>query len=171
VVPLFQKQIAAGGPVTVTDAKMTRYFMTIREAVELVLQASAVGLAESSEAGRIYVLDMGRPVPIVELARQMIRLAGLTPEKDIAIVYTGLRPGEKLEEELFHDLEALAPTAHPALRLASPRVADLELLAKGLDELAAAAEARRSDEALRTLARLVPEYRHDGTARPAVGRA
>ena len=171
VVPLFQKQIAAGGPLTVTDAKMTRYFMTIREAVELVLQASALGLGEASEAGRIYVLDMGQPVPIVELARQMIRLAGLIPEKDIAIVYTGLRPGEKLEEELFHDLEALAPTAHPALRLAAPRVADLELLAKSLDELAAAAEARRGGEALRILARLVPEYRHDGGARPAVGQA
>ncbi|HKY95602.1 MAG TPA: nucleoside-diphosphate sugar epimerase/dehydratase [Kiloniellales bacterium] len=171
VVPLFQRQIAAGGPLTVTDAKMTRYFMTIREAVELVLQASALGLAEASEAGRIYVLDMGKPVAIVELARQMIRLAGFVPEKDIEIVFTGLRPGEKLEEELFHDLEALAPTAHPALRLAAPRVADLELLGRGLDELAAAAEARHGDEALRLLAGLVPEYRYPGPARPAVGRA
>jgi len=171
VVPLFQRQIAGGGPVTVTDPKMTRYFMTIREAVELVLQASVLGLSEPGEAGRIHVLDMGRPVAIVELARQMIRLAGFVPDKDIEIVYTGMRPGEKLEEELFHDLEALAPTAHPALRLASPRVADLELLAKGLDELAAAAAARRSEEALRILARLVPEYRFTGRPRPALGRA
>ena len=171
VVPLFQKQIAAGGPVTVTDPKMTRYFMTIREAVELVLQASALGLAEASEAGRIYVLDMGQPVAIVELARQMIRLAGFVPEKDIAITFTGLRPGEKLEEELFHDLEALAPTAHPALRLAAPRVANLELLGRGLDELAAAAQARRTDETLRLLARLVPEYGDPGPAQPAIGRA
>jgi len=93
------------------------------------------------------------------------------PEKDIAIVYTGVRAGEKLEEELFHDLEALAPTAHPALRLAAPRVADLELLARGLDELAAVAEARRRADALRILSRLVPEYRHAGRPAPLAGRA
>src|SRR3546814_11567890 len=90
---------------------MTRYFMTVREAVELVLQASALGTASlPAEAGRIYVLDMGEPVRIVELARQIIRLAGLKPDKEIEIRFTGLRPGEKLHEELFHDSEALMPT-------------------------------------------------------------
>ncbi len=159
VVPLFQRQLARGGPITVTHPEMTRYFMTIREAVELVLQASVLGLADDREAaGRIHVLDMGQPIRIVELARQMIRLAGLTPDKDVAIVYTGLRPGEKLTEELFHDQESLAPTGHPGLRLASPRVANHELLARGLEELHAAAAARDAAAVLRLLARLVPEY-------------
>ncbi len=158
VVPLFQAQLAAGGPLTVTHPEVTRYFMTIREAVELVLQASVLGLAGSEEAGSIHVLDMGEPIRIVDLARQMIRLAGLTPGKDVEIVFTGLRPGEKLTEELFHDQEPLAPTSHPSLRLAAPRVANPELLARGLDELAAAALRRDPVEALRLLARLVPEY-------------
>ncbi len=168
VVPLFQAQLAAGGPLTVTHPEVTRYFMTIREAVELVLQASVLGLEGTEEAGRIHVLDMGEPIRILDLARQMIRLAGLTPGKDVEIVFTGLRPGEKLTEELFHDQEPLAPTGHPSLRLAAPRVANLELLARGLDELAAAAAARDRDAALRLLARLVPEYQGGG---PAAGQA
>jgi len=168
VVPLFQAQLAAGGPLTVTHPEVTRYFMTIREAVELVLQASVLGLEGSEEAGRIHVLDMGEPIRIADLARQMIRLAGLTPGKDVEIRFTGLRPGEKLTEELFHQQEPLAPTAHPSLRLAAPRVANPELLGRGLDELAAAAERRDAAEALRLLARLVPEYQG---AVPAAGAA
>ena len=93
VVPLFQRQIADGGPVTVTDPDVARYFMTTREAVQLLLQASALGAGE--EGGGIYVLDMGKPIKIVDLARQMVRLAGLTPDKDIEIVFTGLRPGRE----------------------------------------------------------------------------
>ena len=119
VVPLFHRQLAAGGPLTVTDPEMTRYFMTVREAVELVLQASALGVdAPSAEAGKIYVLDMGEPVRIMDLARQMIRLAGLRPDKDIEIVVTGPRPGEKLREELFHEAEPLIETGHPGRTLA-----------------------------------------------------
>lgn len=173
VVPLFQRQLAQGGPLTVTHPEMTRWFMTVREAVELVLQASVLGLSDEGEAaGRIHVLDMGQPVRILDLARQMIRLAGLVPEKDVQIVFTGLRPGEKLSEELFHDLETLAPTAHPGLRLAAPRVANLELLSRGLEELRAAAGARDRDAVLRLLARLVPEYQ-GGSQDPGVvaGRA
>ena len=157
VVPLFQRQLERGGPLTVTHPEMTRYFMTVREAVELVLQAAALE-STSVNRGGITVLDMGEPVKIVDLARQMIRLAGLEPDKDIAIQFTGLRPGEKLYEELFHGGEALEPTAIPAIRRATPRTADLVLLARGLDELEAAARARRTVQTRAALSRLVPEY-------------
>jgi len=158
VVPLFQRQLERGGPLTVTHPDMTRYFMTVREAVELVLQAAALELATEGGRGGITVLDMGEPVKIVDLARQMIRLAGLVPEKDVRIVFTGLRPGEKLYEELFHDAEALEPTAVPTLRRARPRTTDLALLARGLDELEAAARSRDTAATKRILSRLVPEY-------------
>ncbi|WP_340116282.1 nucleoside-diphosphate sugar epimerase/dehydratase [Pelagibius sp. 7325] len=165
VVPLFQHQLAAGGPLTVTHPEMTRYFMTIREAVELVLQASALGTESPPlEAGCIYVLEMGDPVKIVDLARQMIRLAGLRPDHDVAIRFTGLRPGEKLHEELFHGGEALMPTSHPGLRLAAPRTADAELLGRSLDELAALVQQGERDKALNLLRRLVPEFRSDRAA-------
>ena len=164
VVPLFQRQLATGGPLTVTHPEMTRYFMTIPEAVELVLLASALGTeSPADEAGRIYVLDMGKPVKIVDLARQMIRLGGLRPDKDVEIVFTGLRPGEKLHEELFHGSEELMPTAHPALHLAAPRTADAELLQRQLDELSALLLQGEKDKALDLLQRLVPEFR-GGTA-------
>ncbi|WP_193366859.1 polysaccharide biosynthesis protein [Pelagibius marinus] len=165
VVPLFQRQLAGGGPLTVTHPEMTRYFMTIREAVELVLQASALGTeTPPQEAGRIYVLDMGDPVKIVDLARQMIRLAGLKPDKDVEIRFTGLRPGEKLHEELFHGGEALMPTSHPGLHLAAPRTADIEVLSRNLDELGGLVEQGEREEALRLLQRLVPEFRGDRAA-------
>jgi O-antigen biosynthesis protein WbqV len=172
---LFQRQLAAGGPLTVTDPRMTRYFMTVHEAVELVLQASALGLGTSSDlAGKIYVLDMGEPVKIVDLARQMIRLAGLQPDKDVEIVFTGVRPGEKLAEELFHAGEPVAATDHPGLLLATPRVLNLELLSRGLTELHELAAARKRDEAVALLSRLVPEYRPDvatGSVTTARGRS
>lgn len=116
VVPLFREQIRTGGPVTVTDAEVTRYFMTIPEACQLILQAAAIGSHEA-----IYTLDMGEPVPIRLLAEQMIRLAGKQPGKDIAIVYTGLRPGEKLHETLFHADERYRQTAHPKILQAEAR--------------------------------------------------
>ena len=114
VVPLFERQIAAGGPVTVTDPDITRYFMTIHEAASLILQAGAIG-----RGGEIFVLDMGEPVRIRDLAEKLIQLSGLRPYQDIQIVYTGLRPGEKMHEELFYTREELQGTTHPKLLLAS----------------------------------------------------
>lgn len=161
VVPLFQRQLAAGGPLTVTDLEATRYFMTVREAVELVLQAAALspeaGMADAR--GKIFVLDMGEPIKIIDLAHQMIRLAGLRPDRDIAIDFIGLRPGEKLHEELFHPAEPVIPTGNPALRLAAPRTADYAMLARSIDELDELARSRREERVLQLVQRLVPEYR------------
>ncbi len=162
VVPLFEKQLVRGGPLTVTDANITRYFMTIREAVELVLQASAMGVDDREATGGIFVLDMGEPVRIVDLAEQMIRLAGKRPYADIDIVFTGLRPGEKLHEELFHDTEAAQPTSNAAIRLATPRTADRDTLARSIDELTAAARTTDDLRCRAALQRLVPEYAAEG---------
>ncbi len=133
VVPLFREQILKGGPVTVTDPEVTRYFMTIPEACQLILQAAA-----SASHGAIYTLDMGEPVPIRVLAEQMIRLAGKQPYKDIGIVYTGLRPGEKLHETLFYSDEDYRPTAHPKVLEAGVRTFSRELV---LDNVAKLREA------------------------------
>ncbi len=158
VVPLFQRQLAAGGPITVTHPEMTRYFMTVREAVELTLQASALSLSDARHRGQIFVLDMGEPVKIVDLARQMIRLAGLRVDDDIAIVYTGLRPGEKLFEEIFHATEPPVATPHAGILLATPRVQEAAALSAALDRLAEAC-ARHDDPAVISQVRaLVPEY-------------
>jgi O-antigen biosynthesis protein WbqV len=160
VVPLFQRQLAAGGPITVTDADMTRYFMTIREAVELVLQASALGFGHADRyQGRIFVLDMGEPVKIVHLARQMIRLAGLRPDVDVKIEFTGLRPGEKLFEEIFHGAEAPVPTEMDGILVAAVRAGDVAVIAAALAELETACRRPDADGALMVVARLVPEYR------------
>lgn len=161
VVPLFQRQLEAGGPLTVTHPDITRYFMTVREAVELVLQASVVGSEDAEAVGRIFVLDMGEPVKIVDLARQMIHLAGLRPDVDIEITFTGLRPGEKLFEELLHDEEPKLPTRAPGMTLASPRVAELETLSAALDALERAALTQEAGAVLTALSALVPEYQID----------
>ncbi len=153
VVPLFKEQIARGGPVTVTHPEVTRYFMTIPEAVGLILQAGALGVG-----GEIFVLDMGQPVKILHLAEQMIRLSGKQPGTDIAIVYTGLRPGEKLEEELFHPQEHYQATAHPKLLLASARVVEAAVLLAALDELALACQTYDQARWLPLLRTLVPEF-------------
>ena len=168
VVPLFTRQLAAGGPLTVTHPEVSRFFMTVREAVELVLEASATQprpeqAADGAARGKIFVLDMGEPVRIVDLARQMIRLAGLRPERDIEIRFIGLRPGEKLQEALFHAAEAPVPTKNPALRLAAPRTADYAVLARSIDELEEQARAGHEARVLALLERLVPEYRRAGT--------
>jgi FlaA1/EpsC-like NDP-sugar epimerase len=164
VVPLFSRQLAAGGPLTVTHPEVSRYFMTVREAVELVLEACASGAGEAR--GKIFVLDMGEPVKIVDLARQMVRLAGLRPDKDIEIAYIGLRPGEKLHEALFHEAESPVPTHNPALRLAAPRTADYAVLARSIDELEEQTRAGNEARVRDLLHRLVPEYRADLPAAP-----
>jgi FlaA1/EpsC-like NDP-sugar epimerase len=169
VVPLFARQLAAGGPLTVTHPDVARFFMTVREAVELVLQAAALPPApETSDRGKICVLDMGEPVKIADLARQMIRLAGRRPDRDIQIEFTALRPGEKLSEELFHPAEPLMPTRSPAIRLAAPRTADYAMLARSIDELEEHARARREERMLQLLERLVPEYRRGAAGPTAV---
>lgn len=153
VVPLFEKQILAGGPVTVTHKDISRYFMTIPEAVSLILQAGAMG-----EGGEIFVLDMGEPVRIKHLAEQMIRIAGLIPDNDIKIVYTGLRPGEKLYEEIFHERENLRGTNHPKLLLAGSRQVDWQWLNNELKALANAATSRNVPNLIKHLRKIVPEY-------------
>ena len=173
VVPLFQAQLAAGGPLTVTDPEVTRYFMTIAEAVELVLEASALGAGDHAAGrGKVFVLDMGRPVKILDLARQIIRLSGRRPDHDVKIVFTGLRPGEKLHEELSHQGEDLKPTAMPGVLVAGPRSADWPILDSALVELEQTARAGRRDDTISLLARLVPDYRAPAAAgSPASERA
>ena len=172
VVPLFQRQLERGGPLTVTHPDMQRYFMTVREAVGLVLQASVIGAGEaelpSGRQGGIFVLDMGPPVKIVDLARQMIRLAGLKPDEDVEIRFTGLRPGEKLHEELFHGQEPPEPTGYPGLLMAAPRTADPAIVGRAIDEIAAVCRGGQPRLALHLLGRLVPEFDHnaDGSAGP-----
>lgn len=160
VVPLFQKQIAKGGPITITHPDMIRYFMSIGEAVQLVLQAAVQGM-EGNNHAPIFVLDMGEPVKILDLALQMIRLAGLRPHEDIAIEYTGLRPGEKLFEELFHDDENLQPTSHASIREARARLLDRLAVLSAISQLLEVA--RSGDEAAlrQWLQVIVPEY-HSG---------
>jgi FlaA1/EpsC-like NDP-sugar epimerase len=189
VVPFLQRQIAAGGPVTVTHPEVTRYFMTIPEAVHLVLQAAALG-----HGGEVFVLDMGQPVRIVDLARDLIRLSGLEPGRDIQIRFTGLRPGEKLAEELFGPGEDHSATAHDkilaayrsngigdalpetntartrepawAAALTVPASPGSTPLHARLDCLAAAALSGDESAILAALADLVPEYRPTPPLRP-----
>lgn len=158
VVPLFQKQLAAGGPITVTHRDMTRYFMTIHEAVQLVLQAAVLGV-HGEEKAPIFVLDMGAPVRIEALACQMIRLAGLKPYTDIDIVFTGLRPGEKMFEELFHDAEDLQATPHPSIRLARARPGERMMLLKAMAEIIAAARDGQATQLRPLLQTIVTDYK------------
>ncbi|MCW9036154.1 MAG: polysaccharide biosynthesis protein [Rhodospirillales bacterium] len=161
VVPLFRKQLEAGGPITVTHPDMTRYFMTIREAVELVLQASALRRHGHNEDGKIYVLDMGQPVKIVDLAKQMIVLAGLKPDEDIKIEFTGIRPGEKLFEEIFHGKEELVTTESKGILLASPRTVDVKEMAAQLDDLKQACQTGDQDKVNTLIKTMVPEYQNE----------
>ena len=161
VIPQFKKQIAAGGPVRVTCPEITRYFMTIPEAVGLVLQCATIG-----RGGDILVLDMGKPVRIVDLARQLIQLSGFKPEQDIEIEFTGLRPGEKCFEELNYVGENYSPTAHPAIMRFTATPPSLEKVLANLKGLAEVLHARSEDELKTLLAQTLPDYhprRSDGS--------
>ncbi len=165
VAPLFQKQLAAGGPITVTHPDVTRFFMTIPEAVQLVLQASATGLAARAPRGEVYVLDMGKPIKIVDLARQMIRLSGKQPDVDIKIEFIGLRPGEKLHEELVHEHESHSDILGEGGAFAvSPRTTDLAILRRQVSELHRAVAAQDEDKVLRLIRSAVPEFLFQGRA-------
>jgi len=167
VVPLFKQQIESGGPVTVTHREITRYFMTIPEACQLILQASVMG-----DGGEIFVLDMGEPIKIAYLAEQMIRLSGKVPGEDIDIAYTGLRPGEKLYEELFHEKEALQSTHHEKILLARHREFDWQRLTEILDGMVIACNSYDETKIRGLLSELVPEWsgfeaeRHESLTRP-----
>jgi len=153
VVPLFREQILRGGPVTVTDPEVSRYFMTIPEACQLILQAAA-----SASHGAIYTLDMGEPVPIRVLAEQMIRLAGKQPYKDIPIIYTGLRPGEKLHETLFYSDEDYRPTSHPKVLEAGVRTFSRDIVLGNVPRLRDAIAEYDTDTIREVLFATMPEF-------------
>lgn len=153
VVPLFKKQIKEGGPLTLTHPDITRYFMTIPEAVQLVIQAGAMGTG-----GELFLLEMGEPVKISDLADNLIRLSGLTPGEDIEIVYTGLRPGEKLYEELLIDGEDIKRTHHSKIWILGSRNTDIEALYSGLNDIESACKTGNDNEVKAILKELVPEY-------------
>jgi len=159
VIPLFQRQIANDGPLTVTHPEVTRYFMTVREAVELVLQASAMAATDEDKESKIYVLDMGEPVLIKSLAEQLIRLAGFKPGVDIQIEYTGLRPGEKLYEELFYDYENPSDTKYGGIMLASHTEVQFSEIEKILNKIEKAAIERNTEKSISLLHELLPEYK------------
>lgn len=157
VVPIFSRQIAAGGPVKVTHPEVKRYFMTIPEAARLVLQSAAQG-----EGGEIFVLDMGKPVKIIDLARQMIELSGLQPEKDIEIAITGLRPGEKLFEELSHCGENLRPTSHPKIMRFVANPLPLSFVKTAIEEFVRCVNIAEAAQLKAMLKSLIPEYQPFG---------
>jgi FlaA1/EpsC-like NDP-sugar epimerase len=154
VIPLFSKQIEEGGPITVTHPEVTRYFMTIPEACQLVLEAGFMGKSDE-----IFVFDMGKPVRITDLANQMIRLSGLVPEKDIKIVYSGLRPGEKLYEELLTDNENTVPTYHPKIKIAQVGSFNNKESFSKINELLKNLYSLTNQEVIEFFRQLVPEYK------------
>jgi FlaA1/EpsC-like NDP-sugar epimerase len=155
VVPLFKEQIARGGPVTVTHPEMERYFMTIPEACQLVLQAASMG-----RGGEIFLLDMGEPVKIVDLARDLIRLSGLRPDQDIEIRFTGIRPGEKLFEELALREECAEKTRHPRILVGRLQVQDWEEINRQVQELGALAGGTELGKVRAKFKEIVPEYEY-----------
>jgi FlaA1/EpsC-like NDP-sugar epimerase len=154
VVPLFKKQIATGGPVTVTHAEMTRYFMTIPEAVQLVIQAGAL-----AGGGEVFILDMGEPVKIVDLARSMIRLSGFEPGEEIEISFTGIRPGEKLFEEILTTAEGIGATCHKRIFVARPDGMDAAALETLLRSAGRLGWTATEDEVVALLQTVLPDFR------------
>lgn len=154
VVPLFTEQIANGGPITITHPDIIRYFMTIPEACQLVLEAGAMG-----NGGEVYIFDMGKPVKIIDLAHKMIRLAGFTPEVEIKVKIVGLRPGEKLYEELLNDTAKTLPTHHEKIMIAQEEMEDFMLLNNAVDELIIEAECYTVNEIVIKMKAIVPEFK------------
>ncbi len=154
VVPPFKRQIAQGGPVTVTHPDMVRYFMTILEAVQLVIQAGAMG-----QGGEVFVLDMGKPVRILDLAEDLIRLSGLEPGQDVEIRFTGIRPGEKLYEEILTVEEGTSATKHSRIYVAKPNQIQDEVFQRGIRELLQFAAQSNVTEILAKAKELVPTFR------------
>jgi FlaA1/EpsC-like NDP-sugar epimerase len=159
VVPLFSKQIADGGPITITHPDIIRYFMTIPEACQLVLEAGAMG-----NGGEIYIFDMGKPVKIIDLARKMIKLAGFIPDKDIKIKIVGLRPGEKLYEELLNDTSKTIPTHHNKIMIAEEIQDEYEALHSEIKELIGIANCYDSDAIVAKMKKIVPEFKSMNSA-------
>lgn len=154
VIPLFEKQIRKGGPLTITHPEVTRFFMTIPEACQLVLEASIMG-----KGGEIYIFDMGKSVKIIDLAKKMVKLSGLELGKDIQISYTGLRPGEKLYEELLNDKENTLPTHHPQIMIARVNEYNKEEITQAIDKLAVLITENDNNAIVKKMKELVPEYR------------
>jgi len=153
VIPLFKRQIKEGGPVTVTHPEIIRYFMLIPEACQLILQAGAMG-----KGGEIFILEMGDPINIDHMARDLIKFSGFEPDVDIKIEYTGLRPGEKLYEELMTDQEGVVPTDHHKIRVLTGTKVDLQQLNGGIERLRKEAEKRDIETIRQQFKKIVPEY-------------
>jgi FlaA1/EpsC-like NDP-sugar epimerase len=153
VIPRFQQQIEKGGPITVTHPDITRYFMTIPEACQLVIEAGVMG-----QGGEIFAFDMGQPVKIVDLAHKMIRLSGKKPGVDIQVVYSGLRPGEKLYEEVLNNAENTLPTYHEKIMIAQVREYDFTFVTEKIDQLISSARKHYTYETVALMKDLVPEY-------------
>jgi FlaA1/EpsC-like NDP-sugar epimerase len=153
-IPVFREQIARGGPVTVTHPEVTRYFMSVGEAAQLILQAGALGTG-----GEVFILEMGQPIRILDLVRDMIRLSGFEPETEIPIVFTGLRPGEKLYEELITEGEGIVPTGHEKIMVLKGTACDFGELKKRIDQLEALAQTYNAEAIRNHLTLMIPEYR------------
>jgi FlaA1/EpsC-like NDP-sugar epimerase len=158
VIPIFKKQIERGGPVTVTHPEITRYFMTIPEACQLVLEAGTIG-----QGGEIFIFDMGKSVKIIDLVRKMIKLYGLTVGKDIEIIYTGLRPGEKLYEELLNDQENTLPTHHPQIMRATVQEFEYERINNQVNELVTLFSSQNNLDIVSYMKTIVPEYKSNNS--------
>jgi FlaA1/EpsC-like NDP-sugar epimerase len=158
VIPIFKKQIERGGPVTVTHPEITRYFMTIPEACQLVMEAGTIG-----QGGEIFIFDMGKSVKIIDLVRKMIKLYGLTVGKDIEIIYTGLRPGEKLYEELLNDQENTLPTHHPQIMRATVQEFEYERINNQVNELVTLFSSQNNLDIVSYMKTIVPEYKSNNS--------